>query len=228
MKERRQLLLDAALYDMDGLIVDSEPLHGLASAHALRKYGRSHDDIPDEVRNSFFGKRVIDVSRLIVECLELPVTAEQWAEERHSIFMGLIENGITLMPGVEQSLDYFESVGARLAVVSSGDRRYVARILELTGLAGRFQTVVTGDDVSAGKPDPQCFLLGASRLAADPSRCLVLEDALAGVRAARAAGMKVIGIRNRFNSRFDGADAVLDSLAEIDSGVLEALYSRVS
>jgi len=216
-------LLEAVLYDLDGLMVDTEPLHQRASELALEPYGRKYEEIPEALRKSVYGKRAVDVASILTGGLGLPVSAAQWSEERNTIFLGLIEHGIDLMPGLLDSIGLFERRGLRRAVVSSGDSRYVRRILELTGLSRRFEAVITGDDVARGKPDPQCYLLGARSLGVVPERCLVLEDALAGVTAARAAGMKVIGVANRFNGRFDGADLVLESLAGIDDLLISRL-----
>ena len=96
-------------------------------------------------------------------------------------------------------------------------------MLEITGLEREFDTVVTGDDVRRGKPEPECYLAGAQRLGVSPENCIVLEDAWAGVAAGLAAGMKVIAIRNRFSPVHDGAQVVLDSLAQIDRALLEKL-----
>jgi beta-phosphoglucomutase len=216
-------LLEAVLYDLDGLMVDTEPLHQRASELALERYGRKYEEIPETLRKSVYGKRATDVASILIGGLGLPVSAGQWAEERNTIFLGLIEKGLDLMPGLAYSIGFFEKRGLRRAVVSSGDSRYIQRILELTGLRDRFEAVITGDDVTLGKPDPQCYLLGACNLDVNPECCLVLEDALAGVAAARAAGMKVIGVANRFNNRFDGADVVLESLAGIDDCLIARL-----
>jgi len=213
----------AALYDLDGLIVDSEPLHGVASERALNAYGRSLEELPPRVRASFYGKRVIDIASLVVDGLGLDIPPERWADERHAIFMELIEQGIELMPGMRGSLKLFKGMGLKTAVVSSGIASYVLRLLEITGLDNEFDTVVTGDDVRLGKPAPECFLTGAQRLRAAPENCLVLEDAWAGIQAGLAAGMNVIAVRNRFNLVYDGAHAVLGSLAEIDRPLLETL-----
>ncbi|MBW7997679.1 MAG: HAD family phosphatase [Candidatus Glassbacteria bacterium] len=217
---------EAALYDLDGLIVDSEPLHGVASEKALNVYGRSLEELSDEVRGSFYGKRVIDIASLVVDSLGLDIPPQRWADERHAIFMELIENGVDLMPGMRQSLSLFRESGIKAAVVSSGVGRYVRRLLEITGLDGDFDTVVTGDEVRKGKPDPECFLEGARRLGARPGRCIVLEDAWAGIRAGRAAGMAVIAVRNEFNANYNGAHVVLDSLDGLDSTLLETLSTR--
>lgn len=216
-------MFEAALYDLDGLLVDSEPIHGRASEKALAVYGRKLSDIPENIRKSFYGKRVIEVAAGVVESLGLAISPQRWAAERLAFFMQLIEEGISLMPGVEHSLALFETLGVRTGLVSSGDREYVLRVLELTGLRFRFAAVVTGDDVIRGKPDPQCYLLGAGKLDAAPSRCLVLEDAHPGVLAGKAAGMKVIGVENLFNDTFDGADLVLPSLAALNEKTLAAL-----
>ncbi len=216
-------MIKAVLYDLDGLMVDSEAIHGEASEKALNGYGHSLEDLPSELRRNFYGKRVVDIAGEIIDCLKLPVAPEQWAGERLKIFMRLIEKGISLMPGVEQSLEFFDGRGMKKAVVSSGDRQYVERLLEITGVTGVFDAVITGDDVATGKPDPQCFLIGARALEIAPSSSLVLEDAYAGICAARAAGMKVIGIENKYNHNFDGADLVLASLAEINDRILSLL-----
>lgn len=216
-------MFEAVLYDLDGLIVDSEPLHGTASENALNVYGHTLSEIPESVRDSFYGKRVVDVAAGIVESLNLPVSPEQFAAERQKIFMGLIEEGIELMPGMQESLALFEKMAMKKAVVSSGDKDYVCRILELTGLTRKFEAVITGSDVTRGKPDPRCYLLAAHRLGIVPEKCLVLEDAYAGICAALSAGMKVIGVENHFNSRFDGAHTVVSSLGDIDENVLSSL-----
>ncbi|HLA39525.1 MAG TPA: HAD family phosphatase [Candidatus Glassbacteria bacterium] len=215
--------IQAALYDLDGLMVDSEPVHGVASEMAAKTYGRSLQELPEDVRRSFYGKRVIDVAALVVERLGLDISPQRWADERLEIFMDLVEKGIGLMPGLESSLDLFRSHGLKTAVVSSGVRRYVDRILESTGMASRFDAVVTGDDVTRGKPDPQCFLTAARKIGAEPGACLVLEDAHAGILAGKAAGMKVVAVRNRFSLDYTGADLVIDSLAQIDHQTLERL-----
>jgi beta-phosphoglucomutase len=220
---RRQLVFQAVLYDLDGLIVDSEPLHGIASEKALNAYGHTLGEIPESVRKSFYGKRVEDVAAGIVESLHLPVSPERFAGERLRIFMQLVEQGIELMPGMEESLALFEKMGLKKAVVSSGVKEYVYRMLEVTGLALKFEAVITGSDVTRGKPDPQCYLLAARRLEVVPEKCLVLEDAYAGICAALAAGMKVIGVENHFNSRFDGAHMVVRCLGDIDEKVLACL-----
>ena len=216
-------MIAAVLYDLDGLMVDSEPFHLMASQEALKKYGHRLEDLPLELRKSFFGKKVVEVAGEVLDCLNLPLAPEQWAGERLEIFMRLIETGVSLMPGVERSLTFFNSKGMKKAVVSSGDRPYVERLLEITGVNSAFDAVITGDDVTLGKPDPQCFLIGARALGVSPSSSLVLEDAYAGICAARAAGMKVIGIENKYNDNFTGADLVLASLAEIDDRVLNLL-----
>ena len=155
-------MFGAVLYDLDGLIVDSEPLHGIASEKALNIYGRTLSEIPESVRSSFYGKRVVDVAEGIVKSLALPVSPERFAGQRQVIFMQLIEQGVGLMPGMEHSLALFERMGLKKSVVSSGDKEYVYRILELTGLAHRFEAVITGNDVTIGTIPAVFFSLTAN------------------------------------------------------------------
>jgi HAD superfamily hydrolase (TIGR01509 family) len=195
----------------------------MASEKAVNAYGRSLEELSDEVRVSFYGKRVIDVAALIIDNLGLEIDPHSWAEERTAVFMEMLGDGIDLMPGMTGSLKLFRELGFKAAVVSSGASDYVHRILEITGLENEFDAVVTGDDVRVGKPEPECFLSAASRLDAEPDGCIVLEDAFAGIRAGLAAGMTVIAVRNKFNPIYDGAHVVLDSLAQIDRPLLDKL-----
>ena len=110
----------------------------------------------------------------------------------------------------------------RQAVASSAPRANVEVVLEVIGLAGCFQAIVSAEDVTAGKPDPQVFLTAASRLAAAPAECVVVEDAVAGVEAARRAGMRSIGVsRNAVLA----ANVAVRSLADLAPDSFEKLLA---
>lgn len=219
-------MFKAALYDLDGLMVDSEPAHEIATEKVLNRYGFKRSDIPEAIRNDFYGKRLKDIAEEVVKALGMDIDPLTWTEERHRFFLELISDGIPIMDGLLESIEYFRSRGMLLAVVSSGDRRHVKKMLEVTGLSDSFDKVINGDDVMAGKPDPECYLKGAAALGVEPACCIVLEDALAGICAGVAGGMTVIAVRNVHNTNYSGAHAVVDSLAQIDDRLLASLEIR--
>jgi beta-phosphoglucomutase family hydrolase len=182
----------ALIFDMDGVIVDSNPLHraawiefnrrhGLETTTAMIEgmYGRRNDQI---VRD-FFG------DGLSVE----EVTAHGAAKEE--LYRGMVAGKIEelLVPGLRAFLDLYRDTP--MAVASNAEPENVAFVLDRAGIRPYFRVVVDGHQVSHPKPNPEIYLRAAELLEVAPSNCIVVEDSFTGIAAARAAGMKVIGIR---------------------------------
>ena len=133
--------------------------------------------------------------------------------EKESLYRKLLrDGGVGPLPGAAEWLRRLHSEGWRQAIASSAPRENVDVVLEVLGLGSFFQAVVSAEDVTAGKPDPQVFLIAAARLEVPPSCCIVVEDAVAGVQAARRAGMRSIGVRRNGGLP---ADIVAKSLADL-------------
>jgi beta-phosphoglucomutase len=135
---------------------------------------------------------------------------------------------VQLLPGARALLDGLRAAGFRQGVGSSAPPKNLELLLGLTGIGGLFDAVVTGDDVQRGKPDPQVFQLAAARLGVPAGRCAVMEDAVAGVEAARAAGMKAVAVtfvghHPEAKLRAAGADRVVRSLEELTPADVAAL-----
>ena len=203
------LLVDglALIFDMDGVIVDSNPLHrdawtefnrrqGLETTDEMleRMYGRRNDQI---VRD-FFGDGLTDDV----------VTAHGAAKEE--IYREILADRIeaTLVPGLRSFLDLVADVPK--AVATNAEPQNVAFVLERAGLRDYFRVVVDGHQVSRPKPDPEIYLRAASLLDIPPANCIVLEDSHTGVAAAKAAGMRVIGIGTTYVN-LPGADIMADN-----------------
>lgn len=123
--------------------------------------------------------------------------------------------GVEALPGVRALLDALDERGALKAIVTSTPRENLELILDALGIGGRFDTLVAEEDASKGKPDPEGFLVAATRLGIFAERCVVIEDAPHGLRAAKAAGMRAIGVTTTHPaSELGDADVVVDSLAE--------------
>lgn len=206
--------IEAVIFDLDGLLIDSEPLQFTAWYEYLETLGHT---LTGDVLAKMLGRRLIDSSRIVVDEFGLEITAEQVAEERDRHFLSMVPGNIGPQPGAIELVETLHSRGIPMALATSGHRLYVDLALESASIPRLFAVEVTGDLVTHGKPHPETFLKAASLLDLAPERCLVLEDAPNGVLAAVAAGTRCIAIPNHGTSHDDlaGADAILDSLDEV-------------
>ena len=178
----------AIIFDMDGLMLDSEPIYRMAWQQAAGELGYHLDDA---YYLRLVGRKNAEAEAEVVAtfgpAFPLPAFRAHWTArwEAH-----VREHGLPAKPGLAELLDQLDTWAMPKAVATSTERTPALR--SLGGLARRFDALVTGDEVRAGKPAPDIFLLAAHRLGAEPRRCVVLEDAEAGIRAAHAAGMAPI------------------------------------
>jgi len=206
--------LQAMVFDLDGLMADSEPLALWAWNQTLERFGHRLDD---ETLRDGLGMRVIDSARVICQRFSLPISPEQAMAEENRLFLEAVPTRLRACAGLYPLLDELTARGVPLAIGTSGHRRYVALALRTLGIEGRFQAVVTGDEVARGKPAPDTYLMVAQRLDVPPERCLVLEDAPLGVESACAAGMICAAVPNQWTASLDfpGAYRVFASLNEV-------------
>lgn len=206
-------MIRAVLFDMDGLMIDSEPLAKEAWQHTVAQYrpGRALDEA---MFGQMLGLRQVECARLVREWLALPVAPEELGRRRNELFMAMLPGRLRAMPGLFDLLDWLKAHCLPRALVTSGLPDYVAAVVRGLALDGVFSVIVTGQDVSHGKPAPECYLLAAGRLDLPPADCLVLEDAPNGVAAARAAGMACWAVPNEYTRTLDlsAADQILPSL----------------
>lgn len=201
------------IFDMDGVLLDTEPHYTAASAEVCLRYGR---EFTFAHKSRMLGRRALAAADWLVAELGLPMTGEAFLLEREPILDALFAAAVP-MPGAVELTTHLAGHGIPHAVASSSSHRNFA--IKTRGHAGwfaRFEAVVLGDDpeVHDGKPAPDIFLVAARRLAAPPEACLVIEDSPAGVVAAHAAGMRVVCVPdpNIEAALFPPADQVLPSL----------------
>lgn len=211
-------MIKGIIYDLDDTMVNSHPLHKRAWEEVLKVYGYQFKDVPKEVRANFLGKRVIDNVQPIIDHLNLNISKDELYEKRSEIFLDIVKNELQLLTGLLSSLKLLKENNYKLAVASSGARRYVGLVLEKFNIKKYFDIVITGDDVKLGKPNPEVFLLASEKLGFKPSECLVFEDATNGIMAAKAAGAICIAIENRNvpTQDFSKADFIIHSLNELN------------
>jgi HAD superfamily hydrolase (TIGR01509 family) len=207
----------AVIFDLNGLIVDDEPLQLAATNQMLVPMGVT---LSEEywIRNCV-GRRATDFLEQVFEKNNLPQMSLQTSIEKKNEYYGrLVRERYVLLvrPGFHYLLIALES--KPLAVVTSATGEEVDMVLgaEALNLLGRFAVIVCGREAERGKPFPDSYLLAASKLGVDPQECLVFEDSAVGVEAARRAGMKVVAVPNRYTQGddFSQANAVISNLLE--------------
>jgi len=217
---------DAALFDMDGLLVDSEPLWRKAEIEVLARHGVALTE--DQCRETQ-GKVIGEVTRMWFE--RYPWSGpgpEEVALEVLDAVDVLLGTVAVAKPGALTVLDLCRARGMRLALASSSPHRLIDTVVDRLGLAGRFEVLHSAEYEPAGKPDPAVFVSTARLLGVDVSRCVVFEDAPAGVEAAKAAGMVCVAVPEQplsGPSPFRRADAVIHSLEEVDDELFDRLGS---
>jgi beta-phosphoglucomutase len=200
----------AVLWDLDGTLVDSGELHWAAWRDAMAAEGVP---ITREMFEATFGWKNDPILRrwLGDDASEERKRAIADGKER-AYRAALREAGLAPLPGAHEWVEHLHAAGWRQAICSSAPRANIEAVLDVTSLAHDFEVIVAAEDVTWGKPDPQVFLTGARKLGVDPARAIVVEDAEAGVEAARRAGMKSIGVNPKITL---AADLAIRSLEEL-------------
>lgn len=179
--------LDAVIFDMDGLMLDSEPLAKRAWSKALAESGLSIDDA---LYLEVVGRSVPDTKQIFCSALGAGFVFDDVYARQHGYFEDIIaREGIPLKPGLCELLAWLEGHGVPKALASSTPRAGVLARLQRVGLDECFPVIVAGDDIQHSKPAPDIFLAAAELLGVSPAHCVVLEDSESGIRAAHAAGM---------------------------------------
>lgn len=209
-------MIRAALCDMDGLMINTEPIQSEAYETILKEYGKDPQFYPTGVIQKV-GVREKDNWELIKTTYGLEEDITVLMEKRGKVYLKVLKQNLIPQPGLIDLLKLLHSHNVKMAVASSSVLDHIEMILEGLGIREYFDTIVSGQFVPRGKPHPDIFLEAASKLGINPKDCLVLEDAQTGIEAGKAAGAKVIAVPNEFTSDQDmsKADAVVPSLEKV-------------
>lgn len=208
-------------FDWDGVVIDSSSQHERSWELLAEEEGLT---LPVGHFKAGFGKK----NEVIIPSLGwsvIPAEVRRLADRKEEIYRGLVSSeGVIVLPGARELLAVLKKEGIPRAVGSSTPRGNLDALFSKTGLDAFFNGVVCGSDVTSGKPDPEVFLKAAALLSLPPERCIVVEDAFAGIEAARRAGMKVVGVAttNSLDS-LRSCDLAISSLEELTPRSLEAL-----
>lgn len=219
-------LFRAVCFDMDGVIVDSEPIHYEADRRAMAAYGVEFTF--DDKKANYIGRTVRDTIFRLSEAHGLP-DPEAVLRKREDIFKDLIATELELRDGVRDLLNRLSERSIPCALVTSGSRWYVDSVFERFDLSSFFAGTITVDDVSKHKPLPDPYLAGARTLGVAPGSCVAVEDSPSGVASAKAAGMYCIAAPSEMTLDADlsAADVRVESFTEIDSTRLDRLFGAL-
>ncbi|MCK4746844.1 MAG: HAD family phosphatase [Bacteroidales bacterium] len=206
------------IFDMDGVILDSEKVYQEIERQMYAELGIS---ITPQEHQKFMGTSERSMWTLIKGKYKLEQEVEALIREERERFLTTLgtPGSIPLMEGLLPLLESLRKAGIPLWLASSSAREIIDKVVDIKGLRKYYEGIVSGDDVKHSKPSPEIFLLAAKLAGNDPSRCLVIEDSENGIRAARAAGMTVVALRDPESPPLDlsGAHLIIDSLTEFDA-----------
>ncbi|GII78171.1 phosphoglycolate phosphatase [Sphaerisporangium rufum] len=211
--------MDAVLFDMDGLLVDTEKLWFTVETDVMRRLGAGWSIADQE---AMVGGSIAATARYMAETSGTGADPAEVAEWMTTGLLDLLAAGFDMMPGAAGLLAAVRAAGVPAGLVTSSSRRIAEAVLDGIGRA-HFDVVVTADDVRRFKPDPEPYLRAASTLDAHPGRCVVLEDSPKGVAAATAAGCAVVAVPSVVEVPPGPRRLVVRSLAEVDLAALRRL-----
>jgi HAD superfamily hydrolase (TIGR01509 family) len=213
--------IEAVVFDLDGVIVDSEQVWDEVREEFVRQSGGTYTEA---ATRAMMGMSSPEWSAYLVDDLGVPLTAE---EANAEVVRRMLERYGEAPPLIPGAVEAVRRVGARwpLAIASSANRELIDVVVAAAGLGDLIRVSVSSEEVGRGKPAPDVYIEAARRLGVDPARCAAVEDSHNGLRSARAAGMRVVAVPNLHfppdDEALAQADVVLGSIAELTPGVIE-------
>jgi HAD superfamily hydrolase (TIGR01509 family) len=224
MRNSDPVPVKAVVFDMDGLMFNTEVVFHATGRELLRRRGKEPHP---ELFARMMGRRAPEAFAAMIELMELTESWELLREESEIIFIELLEEILAPMPGLFLLLDRIEAAGLPKGVATSSSRRYLQEMLSRFKLTHRFDMTLGAEDVTHGKPHPEIYQTAAARLQVDSSQMMVLEDSEAGTRAAAAAGAQVISIPHEHSQAHDFSMAVAVASRLDDPVILQRLPQPV-
>ena len=203
------------LFDWDGVVIDSHLQHRESWDLLAQEMGAA---LPEGFFVRTFGMRNQNIIPLwLPRLVDSPATIIEIGDRKEALYREVLRrDGIEALPGIKAFLQAAREAGIPSCVGSSTPRQNIETVIEMAGLEGLFDGIVSADDVANGKPDPEVFLKAAAKILRNPGRCVVFEDAFVGIEAGRRGGMKVVGIATTHpREKLTEADLVFESLVDV-------------
>ena len=205
----------AVIFDMDGVIAETEHAHIVAEKQTMLKYGIK---ISEDELHEYTGTTAKVMFTSLIKKHRLDTTFDRIFKEKEEILFKLLEEDVQPTKGVIDLLRKLRKMKVKLAVASSSHKRMIEYVLKKLEIIDFFDSIVGAEDIDRSKPDPEIFLISAKRLNVKPEECIVVEDSKLGVEAAKKAGMKCLGYINPSSGKQDlsKADFVAEDFCKLD------------
>ena len=199
--------IKAIVFDMDGTLVNSEPLHMKAWKSTIEKWQLHY---PNKWYEQWVGQSDWDMSRWIVKQNDLAITPEEFLRQKRELFRMMARRELAAFDGVQAGLQKLR--GIKMGIATSSSRADAIMALTMTHLISKFQVVIASDDVKNFKPHPEAYLNAAEAMEVEATACIAIEDSISGLQSAKSAGMYTIGVANSIGrAQLNQADLVFDS-----------------
>ena len=204
----------AIILDMDGVMIDSEPVWEKTESILLKTKGIEYHK---DYREKIVGLNQTDSAKLIIKTFDLDITVSELINERIKILLELYEEELKIIDGLVEFLCYISEKQMLIGLASSSPRRVINYVLNKFSIDNFFSAVISGEDTTKGKPNPDLYLLASHNLMVKPEECIAIEDSINGVLSAKNAGMYCIAIPDkRLNpKKFNIADEIVSELHEL-------------
>ena len=218
------MMLKAVIFDLDGLIFNTEDVFIKATTEFLKPFGFQYED---QVRRRMMGQQAHVSTQILKDHYSLSLSVEEIRAQIDRIFMEVLPSILEVMPGFDELIEAINESGKPAAVCTSSTSGYANSLLTQYGYLDSFAFILGGEEVRNGKPAPDCYVMACARLGLAPQEVMVLEDSENGCRAAVDAGAFAVAVPGRHNDghKYAGAKMVADTLA--DSAIREALKIRI-
>ena len=216
------MMINAVAFDMDGLMFDTEDIYWQSADRLLGRRGFSYTA---ELNAAIMGRPPKNCFELLKKTFSLPETWQELQKESEDIFLELLADGFSTMPGLYELLDFLEERKIPKGICTSSAWRVASKVLRRDNLIDRFQFVLTAEDIIHGKPNPEVYLKAVEKFDVEPAEMLVLEDSVAGCRAAADAGTFPVVVLARHNADGDFSPARL-VVTSLNSPEILALFEN--
>mgnify|MGYP003394854081 CR=1 FL=1 len=206
-------MIKGVIFDMDGVISDTQKQHAFIEADILSRYGIIIS--PEEITRQYAGVNTKKIFHELLKDQTIKYDVDELMEEKWNKITALADESVEAINGSIELIKSFHTAGFKLAVASASNLKYVEKVIDSLAVRNYFDFLVGGDMVTNGKPDPESFLLAASKIGIEPEYCLVIEDGRSGMTAAKVAGMKCIGLVQNIHHEYPTKNLVT-SLKHID------------
>jgi HAD superfamily hydrolase (TIGR01549 family) len=219
-------MLEAVIFDMDGVLIDSEPFHLVVNEKIFANLGIN---LSEDEYHGFIGTTHKDMWTTIKNRYNLPQEVSELVNMQVSGNIDYIKNEeieLIKIKGVTDLLSRISRENIKIGIASSSPTEVIDLVIKKLGISGYFSSIVGGEEIKRGKPAPDIFLKAAERLKKEPADCIVIEDSKNGTLAAKAAGMKCIGFKNpnSGNQNLEKADLIIDNYDSLTVKTLRDLF----